>query len=81
MKAMPLIKYGFEITTLPPLVAIIPPPKMIIAIFAPSTAELETPSVEGDAITLFDIVCIITPLIDKAIPAKIAAIILGNLML
>jgi hypothetical protein len=53
---------------------------MIMAILAPNTAALLTPKVEGDAITLLDIVCMITPEIDNAVPASTAAIILGSLM-
>lgn len=63
---------------LPPLKAMTPPPIMIMAILAPNTAALLTPKVEGEAITLFDIVCMIKPLNDKAVPANIAANIRGK---
>ena len=65
---------------LPPLTPIMPPPRMMMAILAPKTAAFVTPKVDGDAMTLFETVCIMTPDIDKAVPATIAAMSLGILM-
>ena len=48
--------------------------------FAPKTAALDTPRVDGDAIGLFNTVCMISPEMDSPAPATIAAIILGILM-
>ena len=79
-KANPAVKYGLEILIFPPLKAITPPPKMMMAMFAPNTEALVTPNVEGEAITLLLIDCMMTPDMDKAIPTKIAATILGNLI-
>ena len=78
IKAIPDVKYGFVMTRFPPLKAITPPPMMIIATFAPKTAALETPNVDGEAITLLLIVCMMTPDIDKATPMRTAAMILGK---
>ena len=41
--------------------------------FAPNTAALETPSVEGEAIGLFRSVCMMRPDTDSPAPAMIAA--------
>ena len=40
---------------------------------APKTAALETPSVEGDAMELFRVVCIMRPDTDRPAPAMMAA--------
>ena len=50
-----------------------PPAKAIIDKFAPNTAALDTPKVEGDAIGLLSIVCIIRPATARPAPATIAA--------
>lgn len=41
--------------------------------FAPNTAALDTPSVEGDAMELFRVVCMIIPETARPAPAMIAA--------
>ena len=41
--------------------------------FAPNTAALETPRVEGEAMGLFRVVCMISPETDSPAPAMMAA--------
>ena len=53
----------------------------MIAIFAPKTAALDTPRVEGDAIELFKDVCITRPAIDNPPPITRPANTLGTLIL
>ena len=55
-----------------------PPAKAMMDRFAPNTAALETPSVEGDAIALFSVVCMIRPETDSPAPAMMAASTLGT---
>ena len=50
-----------------------PPEKAIIERFAPNTAALETPSVEGDAMGLLRFVCITRPDAESPAPAITAA--------
>ena len=50
-----------------------PPAKAMMDRFAPNTAALETPSVEGEAIVLFSVVCIISPETERPAPAITAA--------
>ena len=57
-----------------------PPAKTMIDKFAPNTAALLTPNVEGDAIELPNVDCIINPATDNPAPAIIAPIILGILI-
>ena len=57
-----------------------PPAKAMIDKFAPNTAALETPSVEGEAMALLRVVCIIRPEIDSPAPAITAASTLGRRM-
>ena len=45
--------------------------------FAPKTAALDTPSVEGEALGLFRFVCMISPDTDRPAPAIRAASTLG----
>ena len=44
---------------------------------APKTAALDTPSVEGEAMELFSVVCITRPDTDSPMPATMAASTLG----
>ena len=41
--------------------------------FAPNTAALDTPSVEGEAMELFSVVCMMRPEMDSPAPAISAA--------
>ena len=50
-----------------------PPAKAMMDKLAPNTAALDTPSVEGEAMELFSVVCIMRPATDKPAPAMIAA--------
>ena len=50
-----------------------PPANAMMERFAPNTAALDTPSVEGDAMGLFKSVCITRPDTDKPAPAIMAA--------
>lgn len=47
---------------------------------APNTAALDTPNVEGDAIELPSVDCMMRPATDSPAPAMTAAMILGILM-
>ena len=50
-----------------------PPERAIMERFAPNTAPLETPKVEGDAMALFRVLCIIRPATLRPAPATMAA--------
>ena len=54
-----------------------PPENEIIERFAPNTAAFETPRVDGDAIGLLRLVCIISPDTESPAPAIIAASMRG----
>ena len=54
-------------------VARYPPAKAMMDRFAPKTAALETPRVEGDAMELFRVVCMIRPERPRPAPAMAAA--------
>ena len=56
------------------------PLSMMIATLAPRTDAFDTPSVAGEAIGLLRQVCMIRPDIDRPIPHKTAARILGSLI-
>ena len=50
-----------------------PPAKAMMERFAPKTAALETPNVEGEAIELFRLVCMMRPERARPAPAMMAA--------
>ena len=50
-----------------------PPAKAMMERLAPNTAALDTPRVEGDAMALFKVVCIIRPETARPAPAIMAA--------
>ena len=57
-----------------------PPAKAMIDKLAPNTAALLTPSVEGEAIALPKVDCMMSPATDNPAPAMTAAIMRGILM-
>ena len=57
-----------------------PPAKAMMERFAPNTAALETPRVEGDAMGLFRSVCMTSPAAESPAPAMTAARMRGTRM-